>query len=263
MEGIDADIILDVDGETEKISPSRTEDPKRTYVLYVLDRSGSMMSLRQIVVDGFNEHLREIKRQAKKGGDTRVGLVVFSETPQVQMWNARAEDVRILRLSEYEPNGSTAMLDALGVTLEKARSLPGYTSPTASFLCIILSDGYENASRTETYDTIRTKIEGLQETGRWEFAYIGSNQDLSKVQENTGINSSVMFAATPQGMASVSGASSGALQGYFNARAAGGQSAAGTYAADTQSLYDQQMGVQTPNVAETWGAKVPEKKPKP
>ena len=52
---------------------------------------------------------------------------------------------------------------------------------------IITTDGYENASRRYSYETVRGMIERQKEKYGWEFLFLGANIDAAKEAARFGI----------------------------------------------------------------------------
>lgn len=205
---------------------------KKTYVAFVLDRSGSMGTIRESIVNGINEQVDIIKANAAKGGDTLVSLVTFttgSSSALVDDWNTSlietvffnqpADKLKHLTLKDYQPNGGTPMYDGVGHTLDMLSDLDT-TSDEVAFLVIVVSDGYENSSRNYTARDIATRVKQLEATGRWTFSYLGANQNLKVVQEQTGF-AGVAYVANAAGTQSLFRGASAANTAYFDLREEG------------------------------------------
>jgi hypothetical protein len=102
----------------------------------------------------------------------------------------------------YVPDGSTAMLDAVGQTIDRLER-EGSRIHEASVLVCIISDGQENSSTDYTYESVAELIQRLTATERWTFTYLGSNQDLSIVSEHLSIplTNTSSYASTREGTA--------------------------------------------------------------
>jgi uncharacterized protein YegL len=86
-----------------------------TFIAFILDRSGSMQNMAEEAIGGFNAFLAE---QQKEEGEARLSLVLFDHeyTPIVE--NRSIEEVRPLDHETYTPRGTTALLDAMGRTID-------------------------------------------------------------------------------------------------------------------------------------------------
>lgn len=164
--------------------------------LIILDRSGSMNEIRQKALDGLNETIKTIKVVVAEhpGQEQRITIVAFSNadrkyTPVVM--DKQASEVDTLVLSQYRPNGLTPLWDALGKSL---KSLESKVKKDDLALVTIITDGYENDSKTYNRKDIKKMIDRLTERG-WTFAYIGANQDSKNVAASIGIANYLNFKA--------------------------------------------------------------------
>ena len=158
-----------------------------TELVFVLDRSGSMGGLEKDTIRGFNGMIR---RQKLEGKQVNVTTVLFDE--QVEMIHDRfpIEIIEPLTEKEYYVRGCTALLDALGMAIEKIDNVQKHmpeTHKAGKVIFVITTDGLENSSESYTYEQIRKKIEQKKECG-WEFLFLGANIDAGKEAEKIGIN---------------------------------------------------------------------------
>lgn len=155
-----------------------------THIEFLLDRSGSMQSIKTDVEGGYDAFISE---QRKTPGDCTVSLSQFDDRFDVVYTDVRLEDVPPLAL---QPRGSTAMLDAIGrsVTDLGARlaTLPEERRP-GTVLVAIMTDGMENASREWTYEAVHALISQQEQTYGWTFLYMGADQDAIEVGARMGI----------------------------------------------------------------------------
>lgn len=169
----------------------------KTHQIIVLDRSGSMSACREETISGFNEVVREV-RAAGEGADVRVTLVVFNEEVRFVSFCEPVGALAPLTRESYVPDGSTAMLDAVGLALERfATSVPD--DADTRYVVVVVSDGMENASVRYGYEAIASMIGARQNTGRWTIAYVGANQDLAEVGRRMHIPASSMACYTATG----------------------------------------------------------------
>jgi uncharacterized protein YegL len=176
---------------------------KLAHVAIVLDRSGSMETCRDQTISGFNEYAQDIRKTAKKAGlDARLTLTVFNGEVRVPFFDAPLERLRPMSRKYYVPNGSTAMLDAVGQTIDRLER-EGSQIDAPSVLVCVISDGQENSSTDFTYESVAELIQRLTATERWTFTYLGSNQDLSIVSEHLSIplTNTSSYASTREGTA--------------------------------------------------------------
>lgn len=170
------------------------------HVALVLDRSGSMESCRDVTISGFNEYIQGIRETAEREElEVRVTLTTFNHRVRVRYVDASLPRLKPLSRATYKPDGMTAMLDAVGETIERLSS----TVLTGSFLVCVISDGLENASERYSYQDIAERIQRLGADGRWTFTYLGANQDLSQMSRDLGIDQGniAAYQASPAGTA--------------------------------------------------------------
>jgi hypothetical protein len=169
------------------------------HVAIVLDRSGSMEACRDETISGFNEYAQHIRSTAKAAGlDTRLTLTVFNGEVRMPLFEEPLERLHPMSRKYYVPDGSTAMLDAVGQTVDRLERY-GSQIDEASVLVCIISDGQENSSTEYTYASVAQRIARLTETERWTFTYMGSNQDLSIVSQQLDIPVSNMTSYVSSG----------------------------------------------------------------
>ena len=146
-------------------------------LFFILDRSGSMSGSERDTINGFNAF---IEKQAVKKQNIRVTTILFDDKYQVLYSRKPISEVEALTEKEYYVRGCTALLDSIGKTVNS------YKNEVGSTMCIITSDGYENASREYDRDQIRRIIESCG----WEFVFIGADIDSYAEASRIGIRKS-------------------------------------------------------------------------
>jgi len=185
-------------------------DADYTALLLIIDRSGSMAAIRDDMVGGLQSLLAA---QADLPGTLTVDIVTFDDEIEHQAVFADPATVRV----RLEPRGMTALLDALGQSLEGFRSaleaLPAHARPS-TVQVVVVTDGHENSSRRYTRDQVKRLIADLTAEWKWDFVYLGANQDAITVGVDLGFtaDSSLTYAAAPQSV----GASSDVLHRYMS-----------------------------------------------
>ena len=148
-----------------------------TEIAFILDRSGSMESLREQAITSFNHFLAD---QAKAPGEAHLTLVLFDDAYLVPVASRPLRDVPPLDASTYVPRGSTALLDAIGRTIDelgqRLAAAPAEQRP-GQVVVAILTDGYENASSKFTWPAIAQRIRHQRDKYQWSFLFLGANQD--------------------------------------------------------------------------------------
>jgi len=156
-----------------------------TEIVCIIDKSGSMHSIKSDAIGGFNTFIEE---QKKLEGKANVSLVLFNTEYSPAYYNKPLNEVEALNESTFQPVGGTALLDAIGRTLNELMTKEGTEIAPDKYLVVILTDGEENSSREYTNEAIKKIIEDLRAKGNWEFVYLGANQDAFSVAGGMGIS---------------------------------------------------------------------------
>ena len=173
----------------------------QVFNVIILDRSGSMQSIRRAAVDGFNETLAGIKKAQEKFADTQdhfVSLVTFCDCEIRNVFDkVPVVDAHPLTVEDYEPCCCTPLYDAMGFTLTAMYKHIKDMDDVAVVVTII-TDGMENASKEYDGQSIKTLVETLRKEG-WSFTYMGANQDSVKVAMSMSIRNARNFNYSNEG----------------------------------------------------------------
>jgi hypothetical protein len=160
-------------------------NPNLTHLYFLLDRSGSMQSIKDDTEGGFDAFIEE---QRKQPGECRVTLAQFDDQYEEVYSDLPVSEVPPLRL---QPRGSTALLDSigrlLGETGSRLAALPEEQRPGVVVVGI-MTDGHENASRELTHPQVRSMIERQTRDFSWQFLYMGADQDAIEVGSSIGVS---------------------------------------------------------------------------
>jgi hypothetical protein len=159
----------------------------KTELVFLLDRSGSMSGLESDTIGGFNSML---ERQKQESGDARVTTVLFDDRYELLHDRIDLQGIAPITQREYYVRGCTALLDAIGLTIEKIDRVQRNTAPELradKVLFVITTDGLENASRRFRLPQIRAMIERHKEAFGWEFLFLGANIDAIATARQYGI----------------------------------------------------------------------------
>ncbi len=171
---------------------------KPTEIVFILDESGSMGHLKDSTISNFNEVL-----ESQKNLDTKFPAyfttVVFSNSMKKICDHREIHEVENMTSENYKPSGCTALMDTLGKTINEMSEIDKDNDKNVIF--IIITDGYENASREFKREDIKKMIEAKREMG-WNFIFFGANIDSNKEAESLGIDKKYAsnFKATVVGM---------------------------------------------------------------
>lgn len=158
-----------------------------TELVFILDRSGSMSGLEKDTIGGFNSLL---EKQKKEAGACIVTTVLFDDRYELLHDRIQIHGITSMTEREYFVRGSTALLDAMGVTINKIGNAQKHTAEAEraeKVLFVITTDGMENASREFTAEKIRTMVEHQKAIYGWEFLFLGANIDAVATAAQYGI----------------------------------------------------------------------------
>ncbi|RYY38457.1 MAG: VWA domain-containing protein [Chitinophagaceae bacterium] len=162
--------------------------------LIILDESGSMQSIRQPTLQGFNEIVQTIKGVEAQFPDQQhfISLVSFNGLGRkVHLWKAAVKDLNALNARTYCPDASTPLYDAMGISMARlSAELAG--EQNYNVLVTIFTDGEENASVEFSGEAVRKMVTQLKQL-RWTFTYIGTDHDVTQVAINLNISNVMAF----------------------------------------------------------------------
>lgn len=181
-----------------------------TDITIVLDRSGSMQSVADDTIGGFNKFLED---QQRAPGTATITLNQFDDVFEHVIEAKPVGDAKPLNRETFQPRGSTALLDAIGRSInetgKRLESMPE-NDRAEKVVFVIITDGHENASRDFSSQRINEMIRHQRDTYQWEFVFLGANQDAITTASKMGIGAAnaMTYAANSQGTASAFAATS-------------------------------------------------------
>lgn len=173
----------------------------KTDITIVLDRSGSMDSVKSDTIGGFNSFLTS---QQKSETEAALSLVQFDDQYETLYIDKDIQKADKLTEDTFQPRGMTALFDAIGRTInsvgQRLAALTENERPD-KVLMVILTDGLENASTEYSAAKISEMIKHQRDNYKWEFMFIGANQDavLSAQQIGIAAAASITYAANAEG----------------------------------------------------------------
>lgn len=170
-----------------------------THVSILLDRSGSMDEIKSYIIEGFNDF---IKNQKKEPGELSVTLVQFDTEYEILQDHKGVNDIPLLTDKIYVPRGMTALNDSSVRLIEdtgtKFAAMKEDDRPE-KVLLISFTDGFENASQKyappEGDAYIKKLVKQQEKIYGWKFLYVGANQDSKAEGVKKGIHNYVNFKA--------------------------------------------------------------------
>lgn len=150
--------------------------------LFLLDRSGSMLAIRDNVLTMFNAYVDELKSVP----DLEFTLITFDSTSTDTIHQrAPIKDVPPLRHGDFIPRHGTPLFEAVTKLILKARDT---YKPTDRVAIIILTDGKENSSSpTYTGAMVAQQVKEVTAWG-WQVIFLGAGFDVYEDGRTMGVN---------------------------------------------------------------------------
>lgn len=169
-----------------------------TELVFIVDRSGSMVGLEDDTVGGINAVLA---RNREAEGEAIVSIVLFDNEAEVLVDRVPLAEVRDLTREDYWVRGCTALLDSLGGSIRHIGRVQGYLPDeyrAEHMIFVVTTDGMENASTRYSYEEVKRMVEARTEEG-WEFMFLGANIDAVGEAARIGIKSDRAAKYVPDG----------------------------------------------------------------
>ena len=158
-----------------------------THIIIVLDASGSMRTIQSDIKGSFNAFL---DKQRQEPGKTVFDLFQFNDEVVRLVKTADLAQFRDDLMAQYKCSGCTAMNDAICIAMDTVgqdfANMAEEERP-ANVMCVIITDGMENASKRFSAKDVRERIEHQKTKYNWEFVYLAADQDAFVAGEALGI----------------------------------------------------------------------------
>jgi hypothetical protein len=173
----------------------KDQEERSVLINFVLDKAGSMDSIRTATISGFKEFLAD---QQREGGEARMTLTLFDTTFYTVAEAVPVREMAPLDGDTYVPGGCTALYDAIGHTMRLTDEYVKANDPD-QVLFVIMTDGLENSSSEFDHATIFRMIRDRQQRAGYEFIYLGADQDAYAVSEQIGfaLGHALSYSAEP------------------------------------------------------------------
>ena len=160
-----------------------TQNKLTTVVSFLLDESGSMESIKEATIAGFNKYVKSLQKQK---GKFLLTLTKFdsrgTRTPYIM---TDVKKVEPLDDKTYQPGMSTPLYDSSVEMIERVANEIRDDQPS---LVVIMTDGLENASTKHDAKCLTDLIKKLEQKGNWTFVFLGANQDSWAVASKMGFS---------------------------------------------------------------------------
>lgn len=176
-------------------------------LVVVADRSGSMRSIVDAATSGFKEY---VTNQSKEAGDAYLTLYTFDDVVERVLDRVDVKDKTTLALVDaktaewFMPRGMTALYDAMGQAINdvglRLAKTPEALRP-GKVIVVGITDGAENMSKSFTQAKLREMITEQTSKYKWDFVFIGTNQDAMLTARSIGIapESALYYSASAKG----------------------------------------------------------------
>lgn len=203
----------------------------KTFVSYLLDETGSMASLKQPTIDGYNNYLDELTKS--ENADTILFSLVTFDSNHTNVRHTNTPVAQALRLSSenYRPGASTPLIDAaMKIILATEKRVAAETD--VNIVVVIHTDGHENCSTEYSLADLAAKIKTLTAAG-WTFTFLGAGIDAFATARQFGIsqNNTMSYGRTKEN-----------TQATFAAMGANTRAYAASGDAQAMTFKDEQRG---------------------
>ncbi|MGO4819700.1 hypothetical protein [Flavobacterium sp. W22_SRS_FP1] len=170
------------------------QNKHQVHNLIILDESGSMDSIKSLIISGFNELVQSVKGIEEQFPDQKhlISMVSFNDfNNKILHFADPVNKLNVINDSTYNPASMTPLYDAMGFSISKLKQhLEG--KDNYSVLVTILTDGEENASKEYTGLTIKNLVDELKQQ-KWTFTYIGTDHDVEIMAATMNIHNTMSF----------------------------------------------------------------------
>lgn len=159
-----------------------------TELVFILDRSGSMAGLEDDTIGGYNSVLQ---RQKNEVGEALITTVLFDNQVEILHDRVNIKEITTISDKDYFVRGSTALLDAVGKTINRIARIEQQSSEDLiadKVMIVIITDGMENSSSEFSFEKLRAMIQHEKEKHGWEFVFLGANIDAVSAASDIGIS---------------------------------------------------------------------------
>lgn len=165
-------------------------------IINIIDKSGSMNSMLETAINGFNEFIIE---QKSLDGDALVSTILFDSNYHPLYEDMDIKDCYLLNKDNYKPSSMTSLYDSICTCIsneiDKLGNLPLEERPIKT-ICVILTDGFENSSKKYSSKKTKEMITEMKNDFNWEFLFLAANEEASLTAEIMGISTSNSYSFT-------------------------------------------------------------------
>jgi Mg-chelatase subunit ChlD len=215
--------------KTEKKVKSEPKQKDVTEIVCIVDRSGSMETIKKDAIGGFNNFLKD---QQKEPGKASMTIILFDHQYEVLCSGTPLAECKPFDDTTFVPRGSTALMDATGRAINEVNQ----RNPKKAII-VILTDGHENSSHEFTKQQIKQMIADCEKKG-WVVIYLSADANAFDDGKSfgVGVNNIMSFTSDTRGANIGTMAASYASSDY---RSSGSIGSMASYSARASSAYDK------------------------
>ena len=198
---------------------------KTTIYHLILDRSSSMSDCRTETIAGFNTQLNTIKELQDTYSNQKflVSLTIFNHQVNHLISNKLINKIKPLNLETYHPRGTTALLDAIGesINIIDNKFAEQIEAKQVSVVVVVLTDGYENASVNYGYQNISSLIKEKEYSDQWTFSFIGADINAMHAARNLNIREENIISFNKKNMSYIMNEVNASMRDYAHKKSQG------------------------------------------
>ena len=177
------DTMNEIDNGSFECKSNESMEEVKLDITVIMDSSGSMEEIQDDAIGSFNTFLADKK---KLYTNSRMSIVLFDNEYIIHMKDMPIIEIQPLNRKSYRPKGSTALLDAIGRTIN---AIENREHVSEEILIAVLTDGRENSSKEYSLDLIKEMIQDRENIG-WDFIYLSADPSAFNDARNMGFASS-------------------------------------------------------------------------
>jgi hypothetical protein len=155
-----------------------------TLVTFLLDRTGSMQSIKDDTIGAFNAYLETLKQSTSR---IEFSFLQFDSISIDKVCvNTPIAEVKPLTMESYQPRASTPLIDAAYKTIEAVASAVERRDVKPKVVICIQTDGLENASTEHSWAELNQLIKEKSALG-WQFNFMGAGIDAYQQGQRMGV----------------------------------------------------------------------------
>ena len=159
--------------------------PKATFVSFLLDETGSMESIKDDTVGGFNAYVEKLQQS---GGDILFSLVSFNSSRTQKRYVAEPiARVRPLASGDYQPGAMTPLIDASVKIIKATAEAVAARKDDPAVVIVLQTDGQENVSVEYTTADLALLVKEKEQAG-WQFVFLGAGLDAFAAAREAGLH---------------------------------------------------------------------------